>query len=272
MFMFGSVMSATGNETTAKEAIVNYRMWVGNDTNCYSRYTCGGEGNRTICDIFVEGSCHWCSLEGEVFNGTALIGDAPFCNRFIYIDNVEHKNFNVMFKIFPEPNNDCFGNFTPYNCNKTDWNPIIKLRLPRADISTDYVYLDTTPCWNWWNSSDEDVQREQSAYCPVGSIYLSSDIDQQRIEFGWADNVTGADIDYSIMFLGYSTSIVNIEEKVSPSMKTVVQSIAQLVSINIDIWKILYYMFLIVSIIVAVVFIVGFLPLSLKWILKKITE
>jgi len=269
-FSIAPVLSATGNETS-ESAIVNYRMWVGNETNCFSRYTCGGADNRTICDISVEGSCYLCSLEGEVFNGTALIGSAPFCLRNIHIDNVEEKNFNILVKIFPTPNHDCYGNTSPYNCDINDWNPVARLRLPRADDSaTDYIEIDTTPCWNWWNTTNPVTRGEQSAFCPIGSIYITSDIDYQIIEFEWG-NRSGADIDYQVVFLGYSTSVVNIEEKISPSLKTVMEAIAGLIQINWDIWRILYYLFLIVSVVCAVIVIVGFFPLALKWILKKIT-
>jgi len=267
-FMISNALSADN----ATSAIVNYRVYVGNSTQCYSRYTCGGESNRTICNITAEGSCHMCSLEGEVFNGTALLGEAPFCERFVNIDNMEHKNFNLLVKIVPEPNHDCFGNSTPYNCDILDWNPVVRLRVPKPNLTaTDYIEIDTSKCWNWWNNSDPAIQTQQASYCPIGSIYITSDVDVQRIEWDWS-NRTGADIDYEVIFLGYSTSTVNIEQRISPSLATVMQAVASLVSINIDIWKVLYYLFLIVAIIVAVVFIVGFLPLSIKWILKKITE
>jgi hypothetical protein len=261
------VLGATGNETTAKDAIVNYRFEVGSDAHCYSRYPCYPNGS--VCLIPPETSCSLCSLEGQPFNGSTFpVTPAPYCLRHITIDNVERKNFNILVKIFPSVEADCFS--FNQTCNITDFNYIVRLKIIKPNGTANYVELDTTSCWNWWNNTAEDKITAKKA-CPVGSIYITSDEDDQRIEFEWG-NRTGTDIDYAVVFLGYSTSTVNVEEKISPALKSVMTSVATLISINLDIWKVLYYLFLIMAILVAVIFIVGFLPLSLKWILKKITE
>jgi hypothetical protein len=250
--------------------MVNYRMWVLNETQCYSSYTCHADGSA--CSIPPESSCYKCTLQGKLYwNGSAYanITSANGCLNYIVVDNVDKKNFNLLVKIFPEPFDRCYSD--NQTCNITDWNPVASLKLPNsASLQTVRVDVDTTQCWNWWNASTEQAKGENASHCPVASIYVSSDEAYKRIEFDWGSG-TGADTDYEIIFLGYSTSVVNIEQKISPSLSSVMASVAQLISINLDIWKVLYYLFLIGAIIVAVIIIVGVLPLSLKWILKKIT-
>jgi hypothetical protein len=246
--------------------MVNFRTFAFNDTECYSSYTCYPNGS--ICSIPPETSCQGCTLQGKLYNGSATITMANSCLNYIIVDNVDKKNFNLLVKIFPMPFNPCFSEHQ--TCNITDWNPVASLILPTESIRTVSVDIDTTQCWNWWNASTDQLRADNATKCPVASIYVSSDEAYKRIEFSWG-NGTGADADYEIIFLGYSTSVVNIEQKISPSLSSVMASVAQLISINLDIWKVLYYLFLIGAIIVAVIIIVGVLPLSLKWILKKIT-
>jgi hypothetical protein len=261
-----SADAITGNVTAEERQVVNFLFYVSNETNCYSSYWCYPNGS--VCNIPPETSCQHCTLFNQTYNGTE-IDSASGCLRHFEVQNIDKKSFHLLLKVQPYLGADCFSD--SLNCNLTGWNSVAKFYWVGTTAGWyDSAEVDTASCWNWWNSSDEQVQIEQSYPCSVASIYISSNDTSKRIYFDWG-NGTGAQIDYLVYVLGYSTSYVNLEERVSPSLKTVFQAVASLVSINIDIWKILYYLFLIIAIIVAVVVIVGFLPLSLKWILKKIT-
>lgn len=249
------------NATSTDRYYVNYAFYRGNFTYCYSRYPCFPNG--TACNPYVEPECWACPLEGKTYGGQA-ISPAPACLEYIQIDNVEQASFNLLVKLIPFPQDECFSNNT--NCVKTGWNTKARLRTENNS-----VIADMSTCWNWWNSSDTDVQDEQANYCPIVSVYIPSSRRNQRIYLDWADEA-GADSDYIAIVLGYSTSIINLEERVSPTLKGMGTAILELVTINVNIWKILYYLFVIISLIVGIIALVGFLPLSIKWIIKKVTS
>jgi hypothetical protein len=79
--------------------------------------------------------------------------------------------------------------------------------------------------------------------------------------------------DAYMSFRGYGGTMVNMDDMLyNRRGQALFTAIKNYMEISVSLWTIIYYLVVIIYILIALFFILGVLPMGLRWIIKKITE
>jgi hypothetical protein len=200
---------------------------------------------------------------------------------FIFTNNTPSQ---ITTQLIPAPNMTCYRN--NQNCPLTGYYTNMSFK---ADIQGTFLpfgmyiggakssnhSVDVGSCWNWWNTTDEELRRYQRSFCPITTISFGRFDKGAVLWFWWADvpyPFGTAQPDTFISFKGYGGTMFNVDNMYSPDAQSMFSAIRSYLNISLSLWRILYYFVMIVFIITGIFFVLGVLPMGLRWIIKKITE
>ena len=201
------------------------------------------------------------------------------CDNTVVLSNLERKEVFAVFKIIPNPADSCFYNNT--NCPSGNYDTNIGVNYSRpAYISSwwgGHKYtsnwgggvVDTSSCWNWWNSTDDELRNAQKRSCPTIVIKIDEEAEACNI-FWQTDSPGSAFPDYTVRFLGFSSNEENIDNKISSPILGFMTALTGFMDVSVDIWKVGYYVFAIIMILAGLGLVIGVFPLGLRWVVKKI--
>jgi hypothetical protein len=135
--------------------------------------------------------------------------------------------------------------------------------------------VDVSKCWNWWNTTDKEVKNYQRSLCPITTVSFGTWDEGATFTPYWASlpSPSGTALpDAYMSFKGFGGVMINMDVVSPPSVQTLLTSVRSFMSISVTFWRIVYYMIMIVFILTGIFFVLGVLPMGLKWIIKKITE
>jgi len=205
--------------------------------------------------------------------------NCPSCTarNYFIIRNYEGKSFYLAFQIIPSPTDSCFTN--NQNCPASSYDTMIGLEytldgyygiFKRYGTRKGNISTDVTSCWNWWNTTDEDLRKIRQSYCPTAIIKVDKREEKVIIDMHRSSPTALGFPDYTVRLLGFSQNRENIDNKISPPILGFMTALTGFMDVSVDIWKVGYYVFAILMIMIGLGLVIGVFPLGLRWVVKKV--
>ena len=195
-----------------------------------------------------------------------------------FIGNVRNLDGSPMYLVFravPMPNSTCY--YENQNCPMGSWSTNLKVSvLYFSGAEEPTQYLDMSQCWNWWNTTDSSLRDLRAGDCPTMTLHFSwKGIFSFAVEDGVlliGENPSGGTFtDFQFELLGYQQSSFNSDNRMSPKVKSLVDTTASLTDTVTNVWEIIFYMAIAVILILGIGTLLMF-PISIKWVIEKVME
>jgi len=189
-------------------------------------------------------------------------------NWFV-VNNPDRRDMFLSMQLIPIPMyENCY--FYREQCNSTFWDTSFEILY-----NGNKVIADTTSCWNWWNTSSNPstllMEREENkTLCPLVSIPYSPIDTDFNITFNMTPSESGKALPHlNVRVFTYSTAFSDKTFTYSPTADRSIIALGDLLTININIWRLIYYDLIIALVIIGALLIVGGIPILIKWIIDK---
>lgn len=218
-------------------------------------------------------------------NGLAPVPVQGHCENDWFFVFTNGSSADISIQIIPAPNMTCY--FNNSNCPTSGFQFNMTFHVSR--LST-YVLggwasfggkpsnhsVDVEQCWNWWNTTDKELRDYQKSLCPITTVSFSKWDKGATFEPYWSTLTLPfgtATPDAYMSFRGYGGTMVNMDDMLyNRRGQALFTAIKNYMEISVSLWTIIYYLVVIIYILIALFFILGVLPMGLRWIIKKITE
>lgn len=194
-------------------------------------------------------------------------------------NNPDNRQMFLSMQVIPIPNDYCYTNLT--HCNLTNWDEILEVTY-QNDRLTDKIILNTSSCWDWWvvpsiGAVGEDLhlfyKEENKTLCSLVSIPFTPEDDYFNISFNMSSTGSGeARPSYNVRVFDFSTAYTNRPVRYSTTATNSLLNIADLLEIQMNVTKLIYYSAIITLMVVGVLVFVGGIPILIKWIISKMVK
>jgi hypothetical protein len=190
------------------------------------------------------------------------ISVSNFTTNTMTFQNFDGREFIVRLQVIP------YKIVYGLDYNISNWNPVLNIYSNRGE----FVQVDTTDCWAWWDEDPTTWEEYIAQNCPFTSFEVKTDDDYLELTFE-AKDINGTSyipsIPFRMYYWGYSTAYADSYITYSDTKNTARDALAQLFTLNINAWKGAYYLLIVVVLVIAGLFVIGFIPLFLKKLFEK---
>ena len=188
--------------------------------------------------------------------------NAPAQEHWFLAHNPDKRQMFLTLQLIPFPSDGCY--FSQQQCNISSYDAEYKVSYDGG-----YAIGDVASCWNWWNASTFLEQYNNQTKCPLITIPFNPDNDYFNISF----NMSGSGGKAKANLLGnvwaFSTAYSDKTVRYSPTADASFSNISTLLMFNKNLWRLVYYSFVITLVIGGTIAVAGGLPLAIKWIVSK---
>jgi hypothetical protein len=227
------------------------------------------------------------------------IENSSFINRgrdWFIANNPDNRQMFLSIQIIPIPLSHCYS--SREQCDMSIWDTTYQISYTNDRIS-DKIIVDTSSCWNWWNvtattdptyewwdifhlfpiagsisQADMLFQREENkTLCSVVIIPFTPDDGYFNISFDMSASLTGkAKPNLNIRVFDFSTAYADRPIRYSSTADMSLANITELVNIQFNVTRLLYYSVIIALIVFGVLAFVGGIPIIIRWIISKVVR
>jgi len=186
--------------------------------------------------------------------------------HWFILNNPDKRQMFISMQLVPYPLDTCYNNWL--DCNKSNYDVTYEVLFDGG-----IEEADVTSCWNWWSLGgvwNEPLAEQNRTSCPIINIPFSPSIESYNITFNMTSSVAGkGKPSLMVRVFGFSTAYSDKTATFSPTADSSVVALGDLLTVNINIWKLIYYDLIIALVIIGALLIVGGIPIMLKWIITK---